>query len=445
MSLNISKIVKEDAILKALVTDLSGGFKEIIFPIRQLPELISPGIAYDGSSFQGINNINSSDSILVGVKESLVQASEYIADSEKTEYWIICNIFDTNGNPHPNCARCKLIELQKELAKKWDGGNLFMGSEPESYFVDPEKKSLLGTTAGGNSNYFNPKDPKSPIIVEIKSILDEMNFDIERAHTEVGEDQFETNWKYDTAERTADKIQMYKLITHKVAQKYGFDVTFLPKPHPIRNGSGMHCHLSVANKSKNLFFDAQNTKQKKFSKECLNFLNGILKNARAICAVANSTESSYSRLVPGFEAPCIVAIGDCNRSAACRIPAISNPKIEKVAKRVEFRFPDPLANPYLLAASFIAAGIDGLEKKEKFIGFTDENLYALNLTEITKKGYTLLPRNLWEAYQEFSKNKVLEKKLGNNIFESYKELILEEINSCQPFANLESIRRHYLA
>lgn len=442
--LSIEAIMKEDAIIKAMVTDLAGGFKEIIFPSKVLKELIEVGIAYDGSSFQGINVINSSDAILQGVEETLVQCSDEIADTEKTEYWIICNILNARTRaPHANCARSKLVELQSSLSKVWDGGKLFMGSEPEAFFV--EKKEGLGSSDGGNSNYFNPKDPKAFIITKFVNVLSEMGYDIERAHTEVGEDQFETNWRFDKAERTADRIQMYKLITHKVASNYGYDVTFLPKPYPTRNGSGMHCHLSVQNDKSNLFYDAKAKDKKFFSATSLYFLQGILDNIRAIAAVGNKAEVSYSRLVPGFEAPCVIAIGEWNRSAACRIPAIADEKIMAKALRTEFRFPDPLANPYLLAAAFIGAGIAGIEEKYPFKGFTDENLYALDLKALRRRRFKLLPRNLWEAYNEFTSSKVMKEKLGASIHESYADIVLDEIDACQPHANAESMRRHYFA
>jgi glutamine synthetase len=206
----------------------------------------------------------------------------------------------------------------------------------------------------------------------------------------------------------------------------------------------MHCHISVANANENLFY-AADPSNKNFSLKSLQFLTGILTNARALAAIGNSTEISYSRLVPGFEAPCIVAIGDCNRSAACRIPAIADQKIEKKAKRVEMRFPDPLANPYLLAAGFIASGLAGIEQNLEFIGFTEENLYELTIDDVLEKGFDLLPRNLWEAYKEFRANNTLKDKLGKSIHETYAGLILDEIDACQPFANNESIRRHYMA
>lgn len=443
MTPSVQEIASQDAIIKSLVSDLAGGFKEIIFPSRVLPELINVGIAYDGSSFTGINNINASDAILKGVEETIVKVPEEIADTQKTEYWVICNINDTKGNPHPNCARNALIRLQEELSKKWEGGRLYMGSEPEAFFV--ETRDILGDSDDSNSNYFNPKDPKAFVITEIQNYLEEMGFDMERSHTEVGEDQFESNWRFDKAERTADKIQIYKLLAHKVAQLHGLDVTFLPKPFPNRNGSGMHCHISVQNEKDNLFYDAGNTDQKQFSKTSLTFLQGILNNVRAIAAVANSTEVSYSRLVPGYEAPCVIAIGEHNRSAACRIPAIADENIKSKAIRTEFRFPDPLANPYLLAASFIAAGLDGLEKNEEFKGFTDENLYALDLKQLRARNFSLLPRNLWEAYNEFIQNEALKKYLGEAIHETHADIILDEIDTCQPFANTESMKRHYFA
>ncbi len=439
-NIDMQKVSKKDAVLKIMVTDLAGGFKEIISHISSLNEICSTGMAYDGSSFSGINSIDNSDAILIGVPETLVRVPNRLADTDKEEYMIICNICTTDHKPHPNCARSQLIRLQKELAKVWNGGNMYMGSEPEAYFISQEK----GISGGdGNSNYFNPKDPKTFIITEIANTLSEMGFHLERAHTEVGDDQFEVNWEYDRAERTADKIQYYKLIAHKIAREYGYDVTFLPKPYAGRNGSGMHCHLSVANDKENLFYDAKSTDMN-FSKQALQFLTGILSHSRSLAAIANPTEVSYSRLVPGFEAPCIVAIGSCNRTAACRVPAIADKNLRKKAIRAEIRYPDPMTNPYLLAAGFIAAGLNGIEKKIKFIGFTSENLYKLSLKEIEKKNFTLLPRNLWEAYKEYANDKELAKKLGS-AHEIFGEILLEEIDECQPHANPHSIKKHYFA
>lgn len=442
-NLSVAKVSKEDAILKTLVTDLSGGFREIIFPISFLPEVIEHGIAYDGSSFEGINDINSSDSIIRGVAETLVRVDPAIADTDKTEYWIICNILTVDGKQHPNCSRSKLVELQGKLAKIWDGGNMFVGAEPEAFFVIPENKHEVGKDVGGNTNYFNPKDPKKFIITETMNVLSNMDFEIERAHTEVGDDQFEINWRFDTAERTGDKIQIFKQVAHKVAQNYGLDVTFLPKPYPSRNGSGMHMHLSVGDGKTNFFYDAKSRENMFFSPKALQFLSGILKDIPSIAAISNRTEVSYSRLVPGYEAPCVIAMGACNRSAACRIPAIADEKAMERGLRAEFRFPDPLANPYLLAAGFIALGIAGIESEAKFKGFCEEDLFAMSVEELLRKRYKLIPRTLWDSYQFFTKNSILENALGKSMHSSYASLILNEVDTCQPFGNTKSIEMHY--
>jgi len=167
--LNISEILKTDAIFKALVSDLSWWLKEIIFPIRYLKDILTAWVAYDGSSFKWINKINNSDSILMWVEETLVKIPETIQDTEKDEYWIICNIYWTWGKPHSNCARSKLLELQKELSEKWDGWELYMWSEPEAFFI--EKKEEIWKDTGWNSNYFNPRDSKSFLIIEFLIIL----------------------------------------------------------------------------------------------------------------------------------------------------------------------------------------------------------------------------------------------------------------------------------
>lgn len=441
--LDMERIKQEDAILKVMVTDLSGGFKEIISHTSRLPEICQTGMAYDGSSFAGINPIDNSDSVLMGVPETLVKIPQRLADSKKAEYMIICNIFTFNHQPHPNCARSQLIRLQKELGETWDQGKMFMGSEPEAYFISKEGGYTDDNVVGGNSNYFNPRDPRSKIVTEISNVLNEMGFEIERAHTEVGNEQFEVNWKFDRAERTADKIQYYKLFAHKVANQFGYDVTFLPKPYPNRNGSGMHCHVSVQNDSANLFYDSQSAHHK-FSAKALQFLAGILSHSRPLTAITNPTEVSFARLVPGFEAPTLVAISLSNRSATCRVPMIADEEMQKKSIRAEFRFPDPLANPYLLAAGFIAAGLDGIEQGTPFPGFTNLNFYDITPEEIEAKQLVFLPRNLWEAYREYLNNESLARKFGS-MHAAYGEILLGEIDDCQKYANVHSLAKHYLA
>lgn len=441
-TVSIIKIANEDALLKAMVTDLSGKFRELIFPSKYILDLCNDWMAYDWSSFIGINSINVSDSVLLWCKDTLVKCPVKLQETEKPEYWIICDIVDKQWNPHPNCVRSKLNSLQDELADKWEWGNMFIWAEPEAYFIEDDKHLL--NMEWWNKNYFNWKSDKVFLIAEITNTLQEIWFEIERAHTEVWSDQFEINWKFDDAIWTCDKIQLYKLISHKVARKFGYNVTFLPKPFPNRNWSWMHFHISVLNTKKNLFYSAKNDIYHNLSDDALNFIQAILNNIRSISCISNKSEASYARLVPWFEAPNVIALGAINRSTACRIPIITDKKWREIWIRAEFRFPDPLANPYLLSCAFIIMWLEGLEKKTKFKWFTEEDLFAFSYKELLKKWYKFMPRNLFEAYWELNKNNILKEKLWESMFNAYDEMILEEIDECQSYGNVYSLKKHYL-
>jgi len=435
----LGQLKKSEGWLRAYTTDLHGHFREILFPTNVYDELIGKGVAYDGSSFVGINTIEDSDSIYKGDPETLVRIPEDLWDTDKPEFMIICDIYGNNGKPHPNCPRSLLKKAQSDLAKEWNGGKLVMGSEPEAFFVDPETQDVRE----GNNNYFSARHPYNHVITEIVDVLTQMNFIIERSHTEVGMDQFEINWKYDRAEITADRIQIFKLISHKVAQKYGLDVTFLPKPFPDRNGSGMHCHISVQNDKTNLFYDSKSKDEFGFSDKAKQFMQGILDEVGGLSAIGNHTEVSFARLVPGFEAPVLGVIGPRNRSAAGRIPLIADAKTKEKGLRVEFRFPDPLANPYLMAFGFIVAGLSGIQGKKKFEGFMTENLYELSIEDIRRRGIRTLPHNLYEAMTKFEESEVLKQAMGKTTFYTFRDMLYDEITSCQPYANSASLKRHY--
>lgn len=151
-NISLETVAKSGGVVKSMVSDLAGGLREIIFPAQAVHELCTTGIAYDGSSFQGINDINASDAILMGDKETIVKVPASIAETEAEEYWVMCDIYTTDGFPHPNCARSRLKIIQAELAEVWDGGNMMVGAEPEAFFV--QNQEHVGTGSGGNSNYF---------------------------------------------------------------------------------------------------------------------------------------------------------------------------------------------------------------------------------------------------------------------------------------------------
>ena len=205
---------------------------------------------------------------------------------------------------------------------------------------------------------------------EMLAAMAKMGAVVEKHHHEVASAQHELGLKFSPLTVMADRMQIYKYCITQVAQIYGKTATFMPKPIYGDNGSGMHCHQSIWKDGKPVF---AGNKYSDLSETCLSYIAGIITHAKAINAFTNPTTNSYKRLVPGFEAPVLLAYSARNRSASCRIPYTTNPK----AKRVEVRFPDPLANPYLAFAAMLMAGLDGVKRKLDPGEAIDKDLYDL--------------------------------------------------------------------
>jgi glutamine synthetase len=252
------------------------------------------------------------------------------------------------------------IELPTNTAREYEGGNL--AHRPRA--------------KGG---YFPvaPVDSAVDIRGEMVSTMIEMGLNCDKHHHEVAASQHELGLTFDTLVKTADNMQIYKYVVHQVAHAYGKTATFMPKPIKSDNGSGMHTHMSIWQGNKPLF---AGNGYAGLSDTCLYFIGGVIKHAKALNAFTNPTTNSYKRLVPGFEAPVLLAYSARNRSASCRIPYGAGEK----AKRVEFRFPDPLANPYLAYAAMLMAGIDGIQNKIHPGEAMDKNLYDLPPAELAE-------------------------------------------------------------
>jgi len=205
----------------------------------------------------------------------------------------------------------------------------------------------------------------------------EMGLPCDKHHHEVAASQHELGLTFGTLVQTADRMQIYKYVVHMVAQAYGKTATFMPKPIKSDNGSGMHTHMSIWTKGKPTF---AGNGYAGLSDTCLYFIGGVIKHAKAINAFTNPTTNSYKRLVPGYEAPVLLAYSARNRSASCRIPYGSGEK----AKRVEIRFPDPTANPYLAYSALLMAGLDGITNKIHPGEPMDKNLYDLPPAELAE-------------------------------------------------------------
>ena len=220
-----------------------------------------------------------------------------------------------------------------------------------------------------------PVDSASDIRGEMVNTMIEMGLPCDKHHHEVAAAQHELGLTFGELTQTADRMQVYKYVVHMVAHAYGKSATFMPKPIAADNGSGMHTHMSIWKEGKPLF---AGDGYAGLSETALYFIGGVIKHARALNAFTNPTTNSYKRLVPGFEAPVLLAYSSRNRSASCRIPYGTGEK----AKRVEFRFPDAMANPYLAYAALLMAGIDGIQNRIHPGEAMDKNLYDLPPQEL---------------------------------------------------------------
>src|SRR5438477_2894497 len=260
---------------------------------------------------------------------------------------------------------------------KWQHTARMASATDESSFVDGvmfDGSSIAGVKGG----YFpvQPVDSLNDLRAEMMSVCTDMGIVMEIHHHEVAPAQNELCFRFDTLVKTADNVQKYKYTLHNVAHSYGKTLTFMPKPIYGDNGSGMHTHQSIWKDNKPLFAGSGYAD---LSEAALYYIGGIIKHAKALNAFCNASTNSYKRVVPGFEAPVLLAYSSRNRSASCRIPYASSPK----GKRVEVRFPDSTANPYLAFAAMLMAGIDGIQNKIHPGDPIDKNLYDLPPEELT--------------------------------------------------------------
>jgi glutamine synthetase len=251
--------------------------------------------------------------------------------------------------------------------------------------------------------------------------MTELGLQPEKHHHEVAPAQHELGMKFNTLVAMADNMQLYKYIVHNVAASYGKTATFMPKPYYKDNGSGMHCHQSIWKGGEPLF---AGDKYADLSQQCLWYIGGIIKHAKAINAFSNATTNSYKRLVPGYEAPVLLAYSARNRSASVRIPWTPSPK----GKRIEVRFPDPASNPYLTFTALLMAGLDGIAKKMDPGPAMDKDLYSLPPEEL--KDIPTVCGSLRQALENLDRDRDFLKAGGvmdDDFIDSYIDLKMEEV------------------
>ena len=446
-------------------SDMRGVMHHLTYHIDGLDaDLLNEGIMFDGSSISGWKAINESDMILKP-DFATVRFDPFAA---MPTVMIFCDVYEpATGAPYTRDPRSIAKAAEAYVKKSKMGDTAFFGPEAEFFVFDDVKfkvdsnevsyklDSIEGPYntdrhyAEGNmghrptvkGGYFpvGPVDSAQDLRGEMLSVLAGMGVSVEKHHHEVASSQHELGIKFDTLVNCADAMQLYKYVVKNVAHAYGKTATFMPKPMYGDNGSGMHTHQSLWKDGKPLFAGKGYAG---LSDTALYYIGGIIKHAKALNAFTNPTTNSYKRLVPGYEAPVLLAYSSRNRSASCRIPYTTSPK----GKRVEVRFPDPTACTYLAFAAMLMAGLDGIANKIHPGEAIDKNLYELPPKELAK-----VPNvcgSLREALQALEKDNAFLKKgdvFTDDLIDAYLGLKWEECLAYETMPHPIEYKMYYSA
>jgi len=457
MSLNckkpedVLKLLKDDEInfVDLRFTDPRGKWQHLTMDSGFIEEeSFSDGIMFDGSSIAGWKAINDSDMSLVPDPTTAVM-DPFAAQPAMI---LFCDIMEpTTGQSYGRDPRSVAKKGEAYLGSSGIGDTAYFGPEPEFFVFDdvrfdvqmntcfyefsheegpymsgqvmPEGQGNTGHRPPAKGGYFPvpPVDSTSDLRAEMVTVMKEMGLNMDKHHHEVAPSQHELGLTFAPLVRSADNVQIYKYVTQMVAHTYGKTATFMPKPVAGDNGSGMHVHQSIWKDGKPTF---AGTSYADLSDTALHYIGGIMKHAKAFNVFTNPSTNSYKRLIPGFEAPVLLAYSARNRSAGCRIPF----SVGAAGKRVEVRFPDATANPYLAFTAMMMAGLDGIQNKIDPGDPMDKDLYDLPPEELadvpTVAGSLREALGALDADRDFLKNGDV---FTDDQIDAYMELKWEEV------------------
>jgi glutamine synthetase len=446
---DVLKMIKDEdaAYVDIRFTDPRGKLQHVTVMSDLVDEdFLDEGFMFDGSSIAGWKGIEASDMKLMPDTESAYVDPFY---AEKT-ICLHCTIVEPDTGEAYNRDPRGTAQLAEAYLKSTGIGDVaYFGPEAEFFLFDDVRYSNkmnkvsfevdaqdaawntdteyemgnMGHRPGVKGGYFpvNPTDAAMDLRSEMLSTMKRIGMKVDKHHHEVASCQHELGLIFSSLTKQADELQKYKYVIHNVAHAYGKSATFMPKPIAGDNGTGMHVNMSIWKDGKPLF---AGDKYADLSDEALYFIGGILKHAKTLNAFTNPSTNSYKRLIPGFEAPVLRAYSARNRSGCVRIPWTESPK----AKRVEARFPDPSANPYLAFAALLMAGLDGIENKIHPGEPSDKDLYDLPPEELA--GIPTVCASLREALESLEADHAF--LLKGDVFtkdqiEGYMELKWEEV------------------
>ena len=447
---DVVKMIKDNEVkfVDLRFTDTRGKEQHVSIPARLVDaDWFENGHAFDGSSIAGWKGIQASDMMLLADPES----AKLDPFMDESTLLLTCDVIEpSDGKGYDRCPRSIAKRAEAYLKSTGIGDTAYFGPEPEFFIFDSvtwhadmsgssvkiESEEAAWSSSekyeGGNighrpsvkGGYFPvpPVDSLQDIRSAMCLALEEMGVEVEVHHHEVATaGQCEIGTKFSTLVTRADWTQTLKYVVHNVAHSYGKTATFMPKPIVGDNGSGMHVHQSIWKDGKNLF---DGNGYAGLSEMALYYIGGIIKHAKALNAITNPGTNSYKRLVPGFEAPVMLAYSARNRSASIRIPYVTSAK----ARRIEVRFPDPTANPYLAFTAMMMAGLDGIQNKIHPGDAMDKNLYDLPPEE--SKAIPQVCSSLEMALESLDKDREFLTRGGvfsNEMIDAYIDLKMEEV------------------
>lgn len=391
--------------------DLMGLVKNVEIPVAQLEKALTRGIGFDGSAIEGFVRIEESDMVLRPDPDTWLV---FPWGPEGTPVArLICDVYTMDGVPFAGDPRGILKRVLQE-ANALGYSTMNVGFEPEFFLLKLSDDEDPTIEANDNGGYFDlaPLDMGENCRRDIVLALQSMGFRVEASHHEVAPGQHEIDFRYAEAVQAADNIMTFKLVVKSIARRHGLHATFMPKPIYGVPGSGMHCHQSLYVGDRNVFYDPLDPQG--LSETARHYMAGLLLHARGLTAVANPLVNSYKRLVPNQEAPMYVAWSDKNRSPLIRIPASRGQ-----STRIELRSPDPAANPYLVIAAMLKAGLDGIRRKLPAPAPVYQNLFDMTEEERLMQGILALPGSLAEALDALADDLVIQDALGFHACEHY--------------------------
>lgn len=396
-------------------TDILGVTKSVTIPSAHLEDIFERGSWFDGSSIYGFARIQESDMLLM--PDPVTYRVLPWVTEPPLRARIICDILTADGEPFPGDPR---FALRRAVLKAQSMGF-------SAYNIGPELEFFLFRKVNGSSTLdavphdvggyfdFSPGDEAERVRSAIQTMLEQLNIKVEMSHHEVAIGQHEIDFRYSDALHSADNAITFKYAVKGVAARHGLIATFMPKPIFGQNGSGMHCHQSLFTAEGNAFYDPDD--EYKLTETAYQFMAGLLHHARGLSAIVAPTINSYKRLTPGYEAPVYICWAQRNRSALIRVPRYSVGREQST--RVELRFPDPSANPYLAFAVMLEAGLDGIAKKMKPADPVNEDVFEWTSAEREARGVGVLPSTLQEAMDALADDEVIRNALGNHIYQAY--------------------------